>query len=683
MLSLATVLWLVLSCVNRATMQLLCFTLFASASSTTVTPLQKVVEMLGGMLAKSKEEKHEEVVRFNTFKQWCDDTNGEKRAAIDDENKLIAKLTSRIEKDTATIAHLEGEIARLNDDLASFAGDLKAAKGIRRKDHEDFKAQHKDYSESIDALERGMAALKANAHNLKQGEDALLQLQQVKSIPQSALRVFEIYLQTGDDGVPEANAYESQTGGVQEVIQNLRRKFEDERLALEKAEAEEKYKFEMTSQGLHDNIEQSEEELNTKTEDMQKTKQRKASDEKELTKTQQALAEDSSYLQDTETLCLQKAQAYENRQVTRQGEIEAIEKALEILNSDDVKGSAEKHLPKLIQKSGVSFAQLRSVKSNDEAVAKAVELLQAAAKRTGSTTLLFAAEKAMNDPFKKVKHMIAELITRLMNEANEEATHKGFCDTELGMNKNVRDEKTSSVDKLTAEVEERNAKDNQLKNRLAKLTEDVSELNKAMASATAQRNTEHEKNTETIADAKAGQKAVAQALEVLKAYYAKAAAQTDLMQGPADDAPATFDEAEQGQQGAATGVIGMLEVVLSDFTRLDSETSEDESTAQSEYDNFMNESKEDKAVKEMDIDTYTGEQERNARKLHDAENELADEQAELDTALGYYEELKVECVKQPISYEERVAQRKEEVESLRQALQVLGGDSNILDSQGA
>eukprot|EP00451_Oxyrrhis_marina_P039526 CAMPEP_0204392618 /NCGR_PEP_ID=MMETSP0469-20131031/61852_1 /ASSEMBLY_ACC=CAM_ASM_000384 /TAXON_ID=2969 /ORGANISM="Oxyrrhis marina" /LENGTH=65 /DNA_ID=CAMNT_0051386599 /DNA_START=62 /DNA_END=256 /DNA_ORIENTATION=+ len=65
-------------------MQLLCFTLFASASSTTVTPLQKVVEMLGGMLAKSKEEKHEEVVRFNTFKQWCDDTNGEKRAAIDD-----------------------------------------------------------------------------------------------------------------------------------------------------------------------------------------------------------------------------------------------------------------------------------------------------------------------------------------------------------------------------------------------------------------------------------------------------------------------------------------------------------------------------------------------------------------------------------------------------------------------
>mmetsp|Transcript_21621 Transcript_21621/g.52733 ORF Transcript_21621/g.52733 Transcript_21621/m.52733 type:complete len:662 (-) Transcript_21621:51-2036(-) len=652
-----------------------------AASAVQVTPLQKVVEMLEGMLAKSKDEKHEEVVRFNTFKQWCDDTNNAKRATVKDEKHSISKLTASIEKDTATIAHLDDELARLNDDLAAWQGDLKAAAGIRKKENIDFMEQHKDYTTSIDQLNQAVESIKSHSHDAPQSS-ALLQLQNNKLIPTSAYRVLQAFLQSGDDGVPEANAYESQSGGVVEVLTELRRKFEDERLQLEKEEAKEKFAYEQAQQGLSDNIEQGETELATKTQDMQKTKKRKAADEEELETTQKALVEDSAYLQDTENLCLEKAQAYENRQVTRAGEIEAIEQALGILNSDDVKGNAEKHLPSLTQR-GVALVQLRGESRGEAATRKAVELLQSAAQRTGSRTLEMLAIQASGDPFQKVKKMIADMITKLMNEANEEATHKGFCDTELAMNKNTRDEKSTNVEKLTAEVEERTSKSDDFKEKLAKLTSDVSELDKAVAEATETRNTEHAKNTETIADAKAGQKAVASALEVLKNFYAKNAANTDLMQGPADDAPATFDEPEQGQQGAATGVIGMLEVVLSDFTRLETETTEDESEAQSEYDTFVNESKEDKAVKQLDIETYTADLQRNEGKLHDAQTSLEDEQAELDTAEKYFEELKEECVTQPVSYEERVRQREEEIASLQNALQVLGGDSNILDSQGA
>merc|ERR1719161_1094639 len=57
---------------------------------------------------------------------------------------------------------------------------------------------------------------------------------------------------------------------------------------------------------------------------------------------------------------------------------------------------------------------------------------------------------------------------------------------------------------------------------------------------------EKEKNTATIADAQAAITAVEQATTVLKDFYAKAATATALTQmqseGPADDAPETFDK---------------------------------------------------------------------------------------------------------------------------------------------
>ena len=40
--------------------------------------------------------------------------------------------------------------------------------------------------------------------------------------------------------------------------------------------------------------------------------------------------------------------------------------------------------------------------------------------------------------------MIKDLIVRLMEEANEEAEHKGWCDTELSTNEQTRKEKTEA-----------------------------------------------------------------------------------------------------------------------------------------------------------------------------------------------------------------------------------------------
>ena len=51
------------------------------------------------------------------------------------------------------------------------------------------------------------------------------------------------------------------------------------------------------------------------------------------------------------------------------------------------------------------------------------------------------AECVESDPFAKVKKTIKDLIVKLVEEANEEAEHKGWCDTELSTNEQTRKEK--------------------------------------------------------------------------------------------------------------------------------------------------------------------------------------------------------------------------------------------------
>merc|ERR1712183_872550 len=189
-------------------------------------------------------------------------------------------------------------------------------------------------------------------------------------------------------------------------------------------------------------------------------------------------------------------------------------------------------------------------------------------------------------------------------EANEEAEHKGWCDTELSTKEQTRKEKTEAVETLHAEID-------QLEASIAKLTEDISELTKAvaeldaaMAEATKLRQEEKTKNTETISDAQEAQTAVAQALTVLKEYYAKAAEATALLQQQ-PESPEIFDKPYQGMQSENGGVVGMLEVIESDFARLEADTKAAEATAQKEYDTFMTDSKVDKEAKSTDIEHKT------------------------------------------------------------------------------
>merc|ERR1719335_1285415 len=219
------------------------------------------------------------------------------------------------------------------------------------------------------------------------------------------------------------------------------------------------------------------------------------------------------YLADTKAECSQIAADFENRQQLRAEEIEAIEKAIEIISDPAISGAAKKHLPGLIQIKSPSMAQLRSSSSNPAQV-EVAQFLQDRARELNSRVLSVLAERVEKDPFKKVKKMIKDLIDKLMAEATAEAAHKGWCDKELATNEHTRKEKTDAVDTLHSEIDELTASNAKLTEEITQLSTEVADLDAAVAKATKMREEEKAKNAETIKDAQEAQTAVAEATKM-------------------------------------------------------------------------------------------------------------------------------------------------------------------------
>merc|ERR1719487_22343 len=200
---------------------------------------------------------------------------------------------------------------------------------------------------------------------------------------------------------------------------------------------------------------------------------------------------------------------------------------------------------------------------------------------------------------------------------------------------------------MTATKERLEATIAKLTEERAALSDSIAELDAAMSEATSIRQKESNENTEAIKDAKAAQEAVKAALSVLEGFYAKAA------RGPAHDAPESFTEPYKGM-GGGTGVIGMLEVILSDFVRLDQETSSEEAAAAAAFDEFSATSTADKDAKTDDLKST---------------------QKELNAALKYFDKLKPSCLDAGVDFAERTARREEEIASLKDALKILGEEA--------
>jgi len=635
-------------------------------------------------------------VQYAAYLQFCTDVQKEKAHSVKMADEQIEILKADIQMAETEASSAAQKIETVDSDIAVWNADIKAANKIRELERADYLKAHKDYSDTMDAISKAVQTLRALPANKVQAAASLLEelkgLSNKTGVAPSAGHAITAFLAryTEDPTVPaadgEAYAYEFRSSSIYDVLEKLRDKFSDERTELEKEEMNRRHAHEMLSQDMTDSIKNAEESRSLKVTQRAKELQSAANMKSSLDDTTLTRTDDQKYLTDITATCGQKKVDFEDRQKIREEELVAVQKAIEILSSDAVMASTTRTYgaSSLLQLRGgtmPALLQLRS-RSAGPGQARAAAFLHEQGERIHSRVLSALAVRARDDPFSKVKKMIKDLIMRLMEEASEEAQHKGWCDTELAEIEQDRSSRSSLVERLTSEIDETQSSVSKLASELSEHSEQLGELQTNTAQETKMRAAMKAENEQTVKDSQEAQVAIGQAMTVLKEFYASAASSAALVQRQQRSArgavrqepPPIFDGAYQGMEGGGGGVIAMLEVIQSDYARLESTASAMEATAEQDYDRLMSESAVSKAQIEKDIEHKTRQKQTEEQKLVDRNNDLVLGKKELEAANNYYEKLKPSCLDAGMSFQERDTRRQEEIQSLQEALRILNGE---------
>merc|ERR1719454_2542450 len=206
---------------------------------------------------------------------------------------------------------------------------------------------------------------------------------------------------------------------------------------------------------------------------------------------------------------------WEERQKTRQLEMEACSKALAVLSSDDAHDLFTKTFnPSLVQMASAMHSERRTEASN---------LLSAVAKKVQNPRLATLAVRVRLDAFTRVKKAIDDMVAQLTKEKADEIKHKDFCVDEFNTNELQTEKKEREKQELTAKIEDLENTIKSLTDAINQLKSEVAEMQVQMKRAGEDREKENKEFQATVADQRATQKLLTAALNILKGFYAKKA----------------------------------------------------------------------------------------------------------------------------------------------------------------
>jgi chromosome segregation ATPase len=645
-----------------------------------VTPMEKVISLLKDLSAKVAAEGKKEAAQYDKFACFCKEQADEKLYGIEKSDAKIADLKAEIgELDTA-IAKLNGEISDLSKQISSLEGEIKRKTDKRDKEHAEYQVRANDMNEAIDACGAAIEALRDSKGAMSGAKTT--NLVQVTTLIKAVEKLGK--------GAPK---FQYQSNDIIATIEDLQVTFKSMKKDLDFAEHDTNSAFEKDRLGLQNEKKFAAKErdekdaiVESKSEDRQAAKQDKDDEQADRDA-------DQNFLDELTSQCENTARLFDQRSSTRADELTALSTATQQLQDGAVPNfGANKKLTGFTQKSitlskasPVSFVQVNSVqhdKSGRDAVLERVRtFLDGAADRTGSRALSALATRVSvaADHFVKVRGLIKDLIAKLKADAKAEATQKGVCDTGMAKAISDRDTANANIETANAKITTNTATKNSLEDEINTLNSQISELKKGLLEATELRNTDKEDNAETIRMSQEGADAVKLALGTLKGFYDNAFMQTRKYTPPNADAdgntvgdlaPEFASEKNHGSQSESKGIVGILEVILSDFERTNSKTKSDDKDSQSAFDTFEKDTNDDVGKKNKRIKAAQGELSTAESNILDAQQALSDANELFDGALESLEDLEAMCVKGEETWEERKKAREEEIEALKEALEI-------------
>jgi len=650
-------------------------------------PLSKVFELMDELTGKIKAEGVAEAKAYKEYFDWCDDTSKNAQFEIKTASSEKEELEATIGELSSSISASTTKIEELSAAIASDTSELKEATAIRDKEVADFQKAEGELVDTVDTLERAVAILEREMAK-SPGSFAQIDVSNTKMLANALGAVVEAaafsghdktklmaLIQSKDDdedsdldmGAPAAATYESKSGSIVDVLEDMKDKADSELDELRKAEGNAKHNFNMLKQSLEDQIGADSTDLDQEKSSKAGAEEGKATAEGDLVVTTKELKDVTAELATASANCMQTAADHEATVAARTEELGVIAEARKIIA--EATGGAESQ--------SYSFLQISS--RADLKNSEIITVVKSLAKKHHSAALAQLASRidavvryggaGGEDVFVKIKGMIGDMIAKLEKEAEEDATEKAYCDEEMAKTEAKKAELEDDISKLSAKIDKAAATSAKRKEEVKELQSELASLAKEQAQLDSIRSEQHGDYSVAKSELEAGINGVQKALSVLRDYYGGASfVQSDfssMMQQPA------MPEKHAAAGGAGGSIINLLEVCESDFSANLAKEETQESDAVSEYDKVTQENKVSKTMKDQDVKYKTQEFKSLDKELGELSGDKATANVELSAVLEYYSKLKDRCVAKPESYADRKARRAAEIEGLKSALQTL------------
>jgi len=696
--------------------------------------VNKVVTLLEDLQAQVLAEGEKEAATYNEFACFCKDTTDEKSDAIQKAQGEMTVLDAEIGGLESKRTGLDASIERLTGEIKAKELAMQQAQDERAKENQVYNVNAADLQAALDALDGAIKSLKASkAPSLAQirtvqgtVRTAALLADALGLDGQAVQSVAALFLQQAPD-VPTED-YKFHSGSIIATLEKLLADFRAKKVEVDKAEVQALAAHDKDMQAKTHVVK-------TKTAELEEAREHKTEATADIGAASQrrttvaaVLLDDQEYLKNLAQMCSDKAHTWDQRTRVRSDELQMLTQVIRIIKGA-VSGNTTAATVRFVQQ-GVTVRVAKAVAGNEaameamEAEAEAAdageegtplaflqregapsssflarknaegaaapeeqgriavaELLRQKGKDLKSTLLSALASKITEDPFAKVKQLIQELIQRLLREAGNEANHKGWCDTSISDAEQKRDYAAQKVREVNGKMARLEPLRDGLADELKILAEEIQKLQDARAKAVAMRAEEKAENEKTIQEAQLGLSALDEAMDIVSKFY-KTVAKEEVVtedlslaqRGPEDDAPDSGfgnSVAYKGAQGEAVGILGMMEVMKSDFARTIMETEKAEAQAEQDHLEFMTETGKSLAAKTVAKEEKTKQKHAAEVKLSEAEDVMGAQTSILEAAVKELIALKPVCIDTGMTYEERVSRREDEIQALQKALCIL------------
>merc|ERR1711990_1347617 len=304
-----------------------------------------------------------------------------------------------------------------------------------------------------------------------------------------------------------------QSGEIFGILRQMKETFEANLSDAQKEEMANQKAYEDLKAAKEAEIAAGQAQIDTKTQELADTDEKLAQAKEDIEDTRNSLAADEKFLMMLKEKCQMTDKEWEERQKTRQLEMEAVSKALVILSGDDAHDLFTRTFnPALLQ-----------VDRQDSRRLQASKLLSDVAKKLNNPKLSNLAYRVRLDAFTRVKKAIDDMVAQLLKEKQDEIKHKDFCVEEFNTNELQTEKKERAKQDLTAKIEDLELTIKQLTEAIDQLKAEVAEMQVQLKRAGEDREKENKEFQMTVADQRATQKLLTAALNILKGFYEKKA----------------------------------------------------------------------------------------------------------------------------------------------------------------